>query len=120
MVRNASRLLAWFLLILVVLATWSPIGLRPHLSGDPDLERALALGLVGMAFGCGYPRWILPVGAALLLGVASLEWSQNLVAGRHGRLDDAVVKSAAAVVGLWLGWLVARRIRSHAQSLHRR
>ena len=89
MFRNASRLLAWLLVTVVALVTWSPIALRPHLSGDPNLERALALGLVGMAFGYGYPRRIWLIGGAVLLGVISLEWSQQLLADRHGRLDQA-------------------------------
>lgn len=103
------RVIAWGLFILVTLATLSPIGLRPQIVDDPSIERALALLLVGITFGCGYPRRIWLVGGGLLLGIGCLEWSQQLLVDRHGRLDDAAVKSGALIIGLGIGRVLARR-----------
>lgn len=105
------RLAAWTLLLIVILATLSPIGLRPHLSDNADLERALALLALGVTFGCGYPRRIWLVAILLLVGIFGLEWSQQLLIDRHGRLADAMVKAAAALIGLTIGWMVSWRAR---------
>ncbi len=94
-----SRLASIFLLALIVFATLSPIGLRPHL-GDANLERALAYLLLGMALALSFPRHAIRT-AFFLVGIAIvLEMLQLIDPGRHGRIEDMIVKAAAGVVGI--------------------
>lgn len=115
------RLAAWFALLGIVIATLSPIGLRPHTWLPVDLERALAYAGIGVLFALGYPRHILKVVLFLTVCIFALEAFQHLTPDRHGQIHDAWVKFAGAVAGLILGaaahWLVAKRSVSNAIEL---
>jgi hypothetical protein len=103
--QTALRILAWSLLLLIAAVTLSPIGLRPGLPLDVDLERALAFLALGFAFALAYPRKLWAAAAIVLLGAFGLELLQFLRPDRHGRAPDALVKAGAACIGLGLGWL---------------
>lgn len=105
-----SRLVSIFLLSLIVFATLSPIGLRPHL-GDPNLERAAAYLLFGAALALGFPNhaWrttFFVVGVAVVL-----EALQLIDPGRHGRFRDMAVKAVAGVVGILVVAIATRILR---------
>ena len=108
MTLNPLRLLAWGALFALAFATLSPIGLRPRLPLPVDIERGLAFLVVGLLFALAYPRRIWWALAILLVGVFGLELLQMLRSDRHGRLDDALVKAAGAIIGLGTGWLIAQ------------
>lgn len=104
MFRKIIAILAWLTLVLIIFATLSPIGLRPHL-GDVSVERFLAFAAVGLLFGVAYPRHSLLI--ALLVGgtAIGLELLQHLTPDRHGEVPDALVKVAGAVTGAMLSYL---------------
>ncbi|MBR2690140.1 MAG: VanZ family protein [Aquamicrobium sp.] len=105
-----SRLASIFLLALIVFATLSPIGLRPHL-GDANLERALAYMLLGSALALSFPRHTIRT-AGFVVGIAAvLELLQLIDPGRHGRIEDMVVKAAAGLIGIAAVTLVGRLLR---------
>lgn len=110
--RNSLRLLAWLLLAGLIFVTLSPIDLRPVSALPTQLERAIALALVGFVFALAYPRRIILVAAIVLGATALLELLQLLSPSRHGRLIDVAVKTVGAAVGIALGWLAARRWRA--------
>lgn len=94
-----TRIAAWILVALLVAVTLVPIGLRPVVTANPSIERIAAYALTGLLMTLGYPRhwfWILLGGVALAGG---LEAGQTLTGTRHGRVDDFLVKAAAALVG---------------------
>lgn len=101
------RLAGWILVGLIIAITLVPIGLRPVVTANPSIERIAAYALAGLLMMLGYRRhwpWIL-VGSVLLAGV--LEAAQTLTGTRHGRIDDFLVKAAAALVGAAVGSAVA-------------
>ncbi|CAM5396367.1 hypothetical protein MAUB1S_06747 [Mycolicibacterium aubagnense] len=105
-----SRLAAIFLLALIVFATLSPIGLRPHL-GDANLERALAYLLLGSALALSFPRHAMRM-AVFVVGIAAvLEALQLIDPGRHGRIEDMIVKAAAGLIGIGVVVLAGRLLR---------
>ena len=105
-----SRLVSVFLLSLIIFATLSPFGLRPHL-GDPNLERAVAYLLFGAALALGFPHhtWrttFFVVGVAVLL-----EALQLIDPGRHGRFKDMAVKAVAGILGVLIITIATRVLR---------
>ena len=107
MFQRAVIAIAWASLILIVIATLSPIGLRPHMAG-PGLERFAAFALIGVLFGLAYPRRIWLV-LALIVGTAiGLEALQLLTPDRHGELRDAMVKLAGGISGAFVAVVFQR------------
>lgn len=105
-----SRLASIFLLALIVFATLSPIGLRPHF-GDANLERALAYLLLGSALALSFPRHTARA-AFFVVGIAAmLEALQLIDPGRHGRIEDMIVKAAAGLFGIAVITLIGRLLR---------
>lgn len=105
------KILAWLLLVALAIVTVGPIGWRPVTHFSPQLERAVALMLVGFVFALAYPRRILWVALLLFTSTALFEALQGLEPSRHGRVADELVKLIGAAVGLFLGWLLTRRAR---------
>lgn len=95
-----ARLMAWTLVAALVFVTLAPIGLRPVVTENADLERALAYALLGFLLALAYPRHrLLAVGVGVAVA-AGLEFGQILTATRHGRVPDFVVKAISACVGV--------------------
>jgi hypothetical protein len=106
------QFIAWLSLLAIAVFTLSPLGLRPRLPMDPDLERALAFGLAGYLFAFAYPKNLSLAVALVMIGVFGLEALQELRPDRHAHLHDALIKAAGASVGLGLGWLTAQLFRT--------
>ncbi|WP_420961835.1 VanZ family protein [Brucella sp. IR073] len=106
------RCLAWLVLIAILIVTVGPIRLRP-VTGEPvDLERFFAFFIVGTLFALAYPRHWLSV-LVLVVGSAALfELLQRLAPERHGEAADFVIKAAGGFIGVGLGSLARRLIRS--------
>jgi membrane associated rhomboid family serine protease len=113
------RLAAWILVALIVAITLVPIGLRPVVTANPSIERIAAYALAGLLMMMGYRRhwpWIL-IGSVLLAG--GLEAAQTLTSTRHGRIDDFLVKAAAALAGAGAGFVLASLV-ARPQAAERR
>ena len=108
MTRTLFKVLAWAALIAIAAATLSPIGLRPRLPVPVDLERSAAFLGLGLLFALAYPRRIWVALAIVLIGAFGLEWLQELRPDRHGRFDDALIKSIGAMIGLGAGWITVK------------
>ena len=106
--QTALRLLAWLLLAGLIFVTLSPINLRPISPLPTQVERALALLIVGFVFAVAYPRHIWIVALIVLGSTALLELLQLVSPSRHGRLVDVAVKLVGAGIGLAGGWLLNR------------
>lgn len=102
------RCVAWLLLVGLVVVTIGPIGWRPISPLPTQVERALALLVIGLAFGLAYPRHLLLVGLLLVGATALLELTQVFEPSRHGRWLDLGVKVVGGVVGLAIGAMLAR------------
>ncbi|GEP09637.1 hypothetical protein [Methylobacterium gnaphalii] len=117
--HKLARLMAWMLVAALVIVTLAPIGLRPVIVDNANLERALAYALLGFLFAVGYPRHRL---LALAVGVAvaaGLEVGQVFTASRHGRVPDFLVKAMAAGLGVAAAWIFAwLQSRWSRQTLH--
>lgn len=96
---GAFRILAWLLLLGLVVATLSPIGLRPSTAAGVAWDRGLAYAVTAIAFTLSYPGRGRGVVLCLLATVTALEPMQFLSATRHPGLVDAFVKSIGALAG---------------------
>lgn len=105
---NILRVLAWLLLLGLVVVTVAPIEFRPITPLPVQLERALALLLIGLVFALAYPRHILLVTALVIGATALLEVAQVLEPSRHGRLIDFAVKAIGGAAGILAGYLINR------------
>ncbi len=114
MTRNTVlRVVAWLLLTGLIFATLSPINLRPMSPLPAQVERAVALTVIGFVFALAYPRRIVLVAAIVLGATVLLELLQLITPSRHGRLIDALVKLLGGGLGLAAGWIAngLRRVR---------
>lgn len=97
------RIIAWLLLITILAVTISPIQFRPETGEPADLERFVAFFLAGALFALAYPRYWFTV-LLLTVGCAGMfELMQRLAPGRHGEIQDFLVKAAGAISGVLTG-----------------
>jgi hypothetical protein len=101
MLSRLCRWVAWPLLTAIVFVTLSPIGWRPVTGAPVSLERIAAFAALGAVFSIGYPKHRIPVLLFLLVSAGALEAVQSLIPTRHGRVPDAAVKAAGAIVGVF-------------------
>lgn len=106
------RIAAWVLLLGLLVVTLGPDELRPVSTLPVQLERGLAVGLIGFVFALAYPRHIIAVSLVVLGATVLLELLQLGTPTRHGRLVDVAVKLAGGGAGLALGYIVNRLRRS--------
>lgn len=99
--RKVFRTLAFAVLALIAVVTVSPPALRPG-AGNAILERWAAFALFGVLLGLGYPKGSWRAGIFALTMTVVLEAVQELVPNRHGRIEDALIKSCGAIMGLGL------------------
>jgi VanZ family protein len=111
-ITTLLRVIAWLLLAGLIFATLSPIDLRPVTPLPVQLERSLAVAVIGFVFAIAYPRHIWLAAALVLGAIVLLEMLQLVTPTRHGRITDAAVKVAGACVGLLAGWLISTRFWS--------
>jgi hypothetical protein len=104
----ALRILAWLLLAGLIVVTIGPIGWRPVSPLPTQLERALALAIIGFVFALAYPRRLLLVAILVLGATALLEALQLVEPSRHGRIVDLTVKLIGGGFGLAIGALAHR------------
>ncbi len=99
MTNRFPKYVAWSLLLLIVIVTVSPIGLRPHTLTTVSIDRAGAFAVCAAAFVLAYPRYWLAIIAAGIVAAFGIEALQFLSPTRHPHLTDAAVKAAGAVAG---------------------
>lgn len=87
----------------IVFATLCPIGWRPRLFANPDLERFAAFAALGFAAKLAFPRKDYLTLPGLVLLAIGLELAQRLVPGRDARLMDGLVKTFGVLAGVPLG-----------------
>lgn len=99
--HRCAALIGWSAVALVVFATLSPIGARPHLAHmGPQLERFIAYLVAAAALATAYPARKGVILISIVAGAAGLEIAQHFEASRHARVLDAVVKIMGGVSGL--------------------
>ncbi|TIR65112.1 MAG: hypothetical protein E5X15_31435 [Mesorhizobium sp.] len=102
---SISRLTALVLLAAITFATLSPVQMRPHL-GEANMERALAYALFGLALAFGFRARLMHAMLFVCAAAGLLELLQAVDPGRHARLQDALVKAAAGLIGIALARIV--------------
>lgn len=109
MIKRILSVSPWVSLVLVAVATLSPLTLRPHVSAA-HVEHLAAYVFIGFLFGLIYPRQMF-FNCVVVLGTATLlETLQLLTPDRHGRIEDLAFKLAGAIAGIVVGKIAARQI----------
>jgi VanZ family protein len=118
--KTLFRIFAWLLATAATFATLGPQRFRPHSHLGHDGEHALAFILIGLAFGCAYPRHRWLAAAIAVVATGAIEVLQLWVPGRHATPEDFMVDALAACAGLAvaaaLDWAVQRSRRSSANA----
>jgi len=94
------RATSWVIFIAIVVMTLGPVSVRPHTAASANLDRLIAYVVLGLCFALAYPRRVYLVSVVLVVAAGGLEFAQNLVPGRDGRLDDFLFKAAGVIIGL--------------------
>jgi VanZ family protein len=97
---NAARIAAWSLAAAIVVLSLVPPTLRPETGASHSLEHFTIYVATGFAFGLGYKRRHDLLAIFLVIFCGSIEVAQLFVPGRHARLSDLIIDTAAAWVGL--------------------
>jgi hypothetical protein len=97
---------AWIALTLIVLATVSPLEMRPLVTENPNIERFAAFALVGLLFGLAYPRRLTVDASFVVIAAGLLETLQLMTRDRHGHIADAFVKAAGGAFGVAVALIV--------------
>jgi VanZ family protein len=107
---------AWAVIGYIAYATLSPLSARPHLAGDPNIERFLAYASAGALLALAYPRHAMRVACFTVAVAIGLEGLQTYAVNRHPGLIDTVVKVTGGIVGVCLArvvmWLLMSRRRA--------
>ncbi|CAN7340636.1 VanZ family protein [Bosea sp. LjRoot237] len=99
--RRCAALIGWGAVAIVILATLSPIGARPHLAYlGPQIERFAAYLIAAAALAIAYPSRKGVILLCIVAGAAGLELAQHFEASRHARALDALVKIMGGLTGL--------------------
>lgn len=107
--RRWAAVIGWGAVALVVFATLSPIGARPHLAHiGPQLERFVAYLIAAAALATAYPARKGLILTCIVAGAAGLELAQHFEASRHARILDALVKIVGGITGLAMAALGER------------
>ena len=93
---------AWLALAFIAFATLCPLRDRPAVAGS-QLEHFAAFALMGFAFARGYPSRVFFIVTVVICSAFALEALQLLTLDRHGRLIEALVKSAGGTCGIIVG-----------------
>jgi VanZ family protein len=108
-VRRSAALIGWGAVALVIIATLSPIGARPHIAHlGPQIERFVAYLVAAAALAVAYPARKGVILLCIVAGAAGLELAQHFEASRHARALDAVVKIVGGLSGLAIVTLCER------------
>lgn len=111
--RRLAVLLGWAVVLVIAVATLSPIDARPHVPMlGADAERFLSYFAAGAALAFAYPRKRWLVLAGIIAFATGLEWLQTWEVTRHGLPHDAIVKVAGAALGscfsVWFDLMMQR------------
>jgi len=99
--RRCAALIGWGAVAVVVVATLSPIGARPHIAHlGPQIERFVAYLVAAAALATAYPARKGVILLCIVAGAAGLELAQHFEASRHARTLDALVKILGGLTGL--------------------
>lgn len=107
--RRFAALVGWGAVALVIFATLSPIGARPHIAHvGPQAERFAAYLIAAAALAMAYPQRRGLILLGIIGGAAGLEIAQYFEASRHARALDAAVKIMGGLAGLGVADLSER------------
>lgn len=108
-VRRWAALIGWSAVAIVIVATLSPIGARPHIAHmGPQIERFAAYLVAAAALATAYPARKGVILLCIVAGAAGLELAQHFEASRHARALDAFVKILGGLTGLGVVVVVER------------
>lgn len=112
-IRALSKVMAGLLASLIVFATVCPIEIRPSDPLPVDFDRMLAFIVLAALLTFAFPTksWTLRI--TIILSAGGLELLQFLSPTRHTQLDDALVKSFGAAVGIGIGSLANKAMELH-------
>ena len=98
--RRIFGAIAWMLASAILVLSIVPPSYRPETAAPHDGEHFAIYLATGIAFAIGYRDRLPIVTMGLLLFCGLIEISQLWVPGRHARLSDFLIDTAAACVGV--------------------
>ena len=98
--RRTCRAIGWIIAFAIVILSVVPPSHRPMTPAPHNGEHFAIYLAVGIAFAVGYRDRLPIVMMSLLFFCGLIEISQLFVPGRHARLSDFLIDTAAAWVGV--------------------
>jgi VanZ family protein len=111
--QNIARAVAWFVLAAIVVLSLVPPGARPTTFIPHKVEHAAIFLFDGLAFGIAYFGFERLLSTSAVIFCGGIELAQLMVPGRHARLSDFFVDTAAVCLGIFAGSMLIRRRRRY-------
>jgi len=109
-VREAARLVAWFLLVVITVLSLVPAGWRPETSAPYNVEHLAIFCATGFAFGLAYDRRPFLIMVELVIFAGAIELAQLFAPDRHARLSDFIVDALSLCAGVAMAFVAARTL----------
>jgi hypothetical protein len=106
MLHKLLAIAAWSTFAFIVFVTISPLGVRPVVTANPNIERFAAFALVGLLFGLAYPRKLVADASFVVMAAGVLETLQLMTGDRHGRIADMFVKASGGAFGVAVALII--------------
>ncbi|WP_201285429.1 VanZ family protein [Chelativorans xinjiangense] len=103
----ARRAAPWLIFAAILLATLSPLDMRPR-TGSVHAERFAAFALLGSLYAVAFPRRLVLVCIIVAFSTVALELLQLSLTDRHPRFSDLAVKLAGGAGGIFITWISLR------------
>jgi VanZ family protein len=100
-----GRALTWLSTLAIVVLSLVPPSLRPITPLPHKLEHFAIFMMWGIAFGLSYLINVVYQLTWAVLFAGAIEFAQYWVPGRHARISDLVVDTAAACFGVLCAWI---------------
>lgn len=98
----------WLILAAILLATVSPLDMRPRTGFSVHAERFAAFALLGFLYLTAFPKRLVLVCVIVFSSIVALELLQLSLTDRHARFTDVAVKFAGGMGGILLARLSLR------------
>lgn len=96
-------------LAFVAFATLSPIELRPTTELGIGGEHLAAFAVIAAFLTFAFPKRAWQILVVVVVAAIFLEMAQLYVPGRHARWIDGATKIFGSLIGVVVGWFIARR-----------
>jgi VanZ family protein len=106
--QRIFKIAAWLLALAITILSLAPPSYRPATGASQAFEHLSIFIAMGAAFGLGYPNKSRFLTIALVTFAGAIEIAQFWTPGRHARMSDFLLDTAASCLGIGVSWTLLK------------